>query len=404
MRPSQADGLVVIEEEKMVKAFEYSRSEKIKVGFNAVNEIGKIINEIGARKVLLASGRHVGETDFFSEIAKLIEEEGIEVVVYKEIENDPTVEAVDKGAEVLRQYGAEAVVAVGGGSVMDTAKGMCMLQTNCGSIEGYLFGGDKEVDEKGMPLIAVPTTAGTGSEVTHFTVINNTKKQVKLSVAHPYITPDYAIIDPMLTVGTSPYITATTGMDALTHAIESYVSLNATPVSKAFSLEAITLIGQNLLVANGDGNNLEARYNMAVASTIAGMAFDIAGVGAVHGIAQAIGGVVHVSHGMANALMLPHVMLRNLCGDFLGFSQIAQALGENVQGLSLQEGALKSVSAVETLLNGLSLPKRLSDSEIGVTKELFPQIIKETMDYRQLSINPCMLSSKDIEKILNQAF
>ena len=293
-------------------------------------------------------------------------------------------------------------IAVGGGSVIDTAKAMCMLVTNEGSVKEYLFGGSKTVENPSLPLIVVPTTAGSGSEVSAASVITDEENDIKLSVSHEYLMPKFAVIDPLQQIHMPAFITATTGMDALTHAIESYVSLNANPFSDAYGEMAIRLIGENIRTAVHDPLNLEAREKMAVASTLAGTAFVNGGLGAVHGISQAMGGVAHVAHGTANSMMLPYVIEKNTPGNLEKFGKIAELLGENVTGLSKWEAAHCAISAVQKLAADLRIPSKLT--EVGVTKEMFPAIIKGTMEYRLLAVNPVKITEQDVEEILEKAY
>ena len=221
-------------------------------------------------------------------------------------------------------------------------------------------------------------------------------------MTHENLIPRMAFIDPELQMGMPPFITATTGMDALTHAIESYVSLNAEPISDAMGIAAIRMISENIRLATADGSNKFARTNMAIASTIAGVAFMNGGLGVVHGIAQTIGAVAHVAHGVANSLLLPYCMERNVVGNLEKFRNIAIAMGENIDGLSEREAAQAAVDAVFQLAEDLKVPMKLKD--VGVTREMFPEIIEGTMEYRLLGVNPCKLKPSDIEEILENAF
>ena len=214
--------------------------------------------------------------------------------------------------------------------------------------------------------------------------------------------PKFAIIDPLQQIHMPAFITATTGMDALTHAIESYVSLNANPFSDAYGEMAIRLIGENIRTAVHDPMNLEAREKMAVASTLAGTAFVNGGLGAVHGISQAMGGVAHVAHGTANSMMLPYVIEKNIPGNLEKFGKIAELLGENVAGLSKWEAAHCAIIAVQKLAADLRIPSKLT--EVGVTKEMFPAIIKGTMEYRLLAVNPVKITEQDVEEILEKTY
>ena len=386
-----------------MKDFIFKMPARVRFGVGIHQELGKILKEeMGFNKVFIATDKGIVAAGIIDKIKEGLEAGGIEYQIYDEMIPDPTVESVDAAADVLRTSGADVVLAVGGGSPIDGAKAMCMLQTHEGSVVDYLFGGTKQVTKPIMPLIAVPTTAGTGSEMTAASVITNNANHSKVSVTHENLIPKLAIIDPSLQTGMPPFITATTGMDALTHAIESYVSLNAEPISDAMSLAAIRMIGENIRTAVADGNNMEARTNMAIASTIAGVGFMNGGLGIVHGIGQTIGAIAHVAHGPAMTLLLPYCMERNYVGNFKKFKDIAIALGQDVTGLTDREAAQAAVEAVFDLCEDLRVPMTLS--EYGVTREMFPAIIEGTMAYRMLAINPVKIKEKDIEEILEEAF
>lgn len=386
-----------------MKDFIFKMPAKVRFGIGISGMLGRILREeLGYEKVFVATDAGIVKAGIIGSIEESLKAGGMDYCVYDRLVPDPTIEVVDEAAEVLRESGADAVLAVGGGSPIDTAKAMCMLQTHEGSVRDYLFGGSKTVEREILPLICVPTTAGTGSEMTAASVITNNQEKIKVSVTHENLAPKLAVIDPELQRGMPPFITATTGMDALTHAIESYTSLNAGPISDAMGLAAIKLISNNIRTAVSDGNNLEARSNMAAASTMAGAAFMNGGLGVVHGIAQTIGAVAHVPHGTANSLLLPYCMERNVVGNLEKFRDIAAAMGQNVIGMSVRDAADCAVSAVFRLAGDLKVPMRLRD--VGVTREMFPEIIKGTMEYRMLAVNPCELVPEDIESILKKAF
>ena len=386
-----------------MKDFVFRMPTRVRFGIGITKTLGKILKEeLRYSNIFIASDPGIVQAGLIDRIEEALKAEGIRFCLYDQLVPDPTIEVVDEAADVLRKSGAEAVLAVGGGSVIDTAKAMCMLQTHEGSIRDYLFGGSKSVSHAIMPLICIPTTAGTGSEMTAASVITDQQTKTKVSVTHENLIPRLAVIDPQLQAGMPPLITATTGMDALTHAIESYVSLNAGPISDAMGLAAVKQISQNLRTAAADGSNLQARANMAVASTMAGAAFMNGGLGVVHGIAQAIGAAAHVPHGTANALLLPYCMRRNVVGTLKKFKDIADAMGENTEGLTVRAAADRAVSAVFQLDQDLKVPMHLK--QVGVTHEMFPKIIKATMEYRMLTTNPCQLSSDDVLSILQSAY
>lgn len=385
-----------------MKDFIFRMPAKIRFGIGISRNIADICSEFGAKKAFVVTDSMIIKTNILDPIKESFEKAGMPYEIYSDIVPDPAIETVDAIAEVLRKSGADIVVAVGGGSPIDAAKSICMLQTNEGSIREYLFGGSKTVTNPSMTLLCVPTTAGSGSEMTAAAVITDNQNQIKLSVTHDYLVPKIALIDPLLHVGMPAYITATTGIDALTHAIEAYVSLNASPVSDAMALQAMRIIGKNLRTAVANGNDLEARSNMAIASSLAATAFFNGGLGVVHGIAQSMGGVAHVAHGVANSLILPYAMERNVVGNLEKFKEIAVALGENVDGLSLREAADKAPDAVFKLARDTRIPLKLK--EVGVTRDHFPDILKGTMAYRLLAVNPCKLQEKDVMEILEKAF
>ena len=385
-----------------MKDFVFRMPAKIRFGIGISRSIANICSEFGAKKVFVVTDSMIIKTNILDPIKESFEMAGMPYEIYSDIVPDPAIETVDVIAEVLRKSGADIVVAVGGGSPIDAAKSICMLQTNEGSIREYLFGGSKSVTNPSMTLLCVPTTAGSGSEMTAAAVITDNRNQIKLSVTHDYLVPKIALIDPLLHVGMPAFITATTGIDALTHAVEAYVSLNASPVSDAMALQAMRIIGKNLRIAVANGSDLEARSNMAIASSMAATAFFNGGLGVVHGIAQSMGGVAHVAHGVANSLILPYAMERNVVGNLEKFKEIAVALGENVDGLSLREAADKAPAAVFKLAKDTRIPLKLK--EVGVTRDHFPDILKGTMAYRLLAVNPCKLQEKDVMEILEKAF
>lgn len=381
-----------------MRPFLFRSPTKIRFGAGAALELWEILAELNAKKPMVVSGPNVSKTAGFRRAMDALEQKGYEPVYFLNAVTDPPVEEVDAAAELLRESGCDAVIAIGGGSPIDTAKAMCMLAANEGSVRDYLFGGSKTVRSPSLPLVCVPTTAGSGSEVTASSVLTDNQKGVKLSVTHENLFPKYAVVDPALHLCMPKAITAATGMDALTHALESYVSLNANAVSDAYGAAAMKLIAANLKRAFDEPEDLEARSAMAVASSMAATAFVNGGLGAVHGIAQALGGAAHVAHGLANAMMLPSVMEKNLPGNPEKFAQIAGFLGADTAGMTAEEAAEQAVTEVRRLAQALAIPKKLS--QVGVLREMFPAIIKGTMEYRLLAINPVRLTEKDIQEIL----
>lgn len=385
-----------------MKDFYFRMLTRVRCGIGISGKVAEYCKEQGGTKAFLMADKILLDTGAIAPVIQSFEDAGMEYVLFTDIVPEPPVFVVDKVSKVMKETDCDVCVGIGGGSTIDTAKAVCMLQTNEGSIKDYLFGGTKTVTNPCVPLICIPTTAGTGAEVTAASVIDDTENKVKLSVTHENLIPKLALLDPTLQISLPPSVTATTGMDALTHAIESYVSLNANPIGDAYGLQTMRLIGANLRNAVADGTNLEARGNMIVASLLGGAAILNSGLGVVHGIAQSIGGIAHVPHGLANALILPYAMEKNYVGNLEKFKNIAECLGENTDRLTLRDAAYLSVKAIEELENDIGIPRKLS--EVGVTKEMFPQIIEDTMAYRLLAINPIKITRKHVEEILEVAY
>lgn len=394
-----------------MKDFEFKMPARVKFGEGISKQIGQVLRDMGYNKVFIATDKGIVAAGIIAQIEEGLKAGNFEYQVYDELIPDPTIEVVDEAADILRKSGADVVLAVGGGSPIDTAKAMCLLQTHEGSIREYLFGGTKSVTKPIMPLICIPTTAGTGSEMTAASVITNNQNKTKVSVTHENLIPKYALIDPMLQLGCPPFITGTTGMDALTHAIESYISNRANPISEAMSLQAIRMIGKNIRTAVGSGSTVEARSNMAVASTIAGVAFMNGGLGVVHGIGQTLGAMVHVPHGVAMTLLLPYCMERSVVGNFEKFKEIAIALGKNVEGMDLRDAAFAAVDAVFEMAEDIRVPMRLSELDPAkrhcsekIEKDIFEAVADDVMNYRLLADTPVKITKADVLEILEAAY
>lgn len=384
-----------------MKDFLFKMPTKIVFGVNKALKIGDIIKDLGMKKVFIVTDKFLKSTECVQNLVNSLISQGFEVTVFTDIVPEPPIEVVNKAADILKESDSDVVIAVGGGSTIDICKAMCMLKNNEGSIKEYLFGGTREVAKESLPLIAVPTTAGSGSEVTAASVISDKENNIKLSVTDEKIIPKMAIVDPIMHMGMPPLITASTGMDALTHAIECYVSKNASIISDTYAEAAIKLIGANIYKATFDPNDIEGRSNMALASILAAVAFSNGGLGAVHGISQALGGVANIPHGIANSMLLPKVMEKNMVGNLEKFKNIAEFLGENVEGLSLRDAAQKSVERVRVMAADLKIPAKLS--EMNVTRDMFREVVKGTMDYRMLSLNPVKFTEEDVYEILEKA-
>lgn len=291
------------------------------------------------------------------------------------------------------------ILSLGGGSSHDCAKGIGMVATNGGHIRD--FEGINKSTKPMPPFIAVNTTAGTASEMTRFCIITNTSNKVKMAIVDWRCTPNVAINDPLLMVGMPPALTAATGMDALTHAVEAYVSTIATPVTDSAALMAIKLISQNLRQAVANGQNMEARDKMAYAEFLAGMAFNNASVGYVHAMAHQLGGFYNLPHGVCNAILLPHVEAFNLIACPARFVDIAVAMGENVEGLSVREAADKALAAIKKLSADIGIPAGLT--ELGVKEEDLKIMAENAMKDACSFTNPRVATLEDVIGIFKAA-
>ena len=282
--------------------------------------------------------------------------------VFEGVIPDTGVEVIDAAAAFARAHGADGLISVGGGSAIDTAKGMAIVLTEGGSIRDHQ--GSMRLQRRQTPHLAVPTTAGTGSEVTSYIVVKDQARHEKMHFMEERVIPDAALLDPSVTLGLPAKLTAATGADALTHAIEAYTALNSNPITDAQALGAIRLIGESLARAVAHGDDKAARGQMLIAANLAGMAFNAAGVGLVHAMAHVIGARHNVHHGTANAICLPHVMRWNNDELSARYREVALALGVDVRGLGDEAAGLAAASRVAQLLAEVGLPSHLR--EVGV--------------------------------------
>lgn len=374
--------------------------EVIYLGRGALENLSKEIQKFNVTRVLLITDAGVQRAGLDKQVIEAIEKGGAQVEVFAEVEPEPSTDTVDRVGQLVRENGYQLLVGLGGGSPMDVTKGASVLATNGGSIKDYV--GIELLPQKGIPTILIPTTSGTGSEVTQNAIFAFKEEQVKKGVVSQYLLPKVAIIDPLLTLSCPPHITAATGVDALVHAIESFTALKATLHTDIYALEAIRLISANLRTAVANGNNLEAREKMAIGSFFAGVALANAGVGAVHALAYPLGGRFHVSHGVSNALLLAPVMEFNCIGNLAKFSQIAEAMGEPVAGKSQRESAMLAIKAVKELVADVGIPQSLRD--VGVTEGDIEYLVASAEEQtRLLTNNPRVMTRKDIETIYRKA-
>ena len=370
-------------------------------GNGAVEKVGEKVKELGKRKSLIITDKGIVGAGLLEKVLIPLEQTGVEAQIFDQIEPNPRDYTVVKAFEFGKKKGCEVIIGLGGGSSIDAAKAVGVLMTNPGSLQDYLRG--TAVKNPLPPLIAIPTTAGTGTEATQFSVVTDTERSFKMGIGSPFLMPKVGIVDSSLMESMPPLLTAATGMDALTHAIEAFVSVNAQPFSDAMALHAIFLIGRYLRPSVANGANREARSEMAMASTLAGVAFSNAGVGLVHAMAHPLGGRFDVPHGVANAILLPPIMHFNLIARLEKFGRVAQALGEKAEGMSAVEAGKKAVEAVRQLSADIGIPGRLSDA--GVKEEGIPQLAADALNMkRALACNPRMTTQSEIEKLYRENY
>ncbi len=338
-------------------------------GPGAAKEAGSFAKGLG-KKALIVTDSHLMEIGLLKDVKNSLEVAGVSFEIFDDVVTEPILEYTDEGLKMYQKIKADFLIAVGGGSPMDTAKAISALAMNPGKMSD--FEGPNKIPRPGAPLMVIPTTAGTGSEVSQFTIITDTTRNVKMLIASPYVLPRVALVDPLMTLTMPQEITAATGLDALTHAIEAYVSVKAQPITNALALHAVKLISANLRQAWCDGSNLEARTHMMMGALEAGLAFSNASVALVHGMARPIGAYFHVPHGISNAALLPTVMEFSIPGNPRRYLDLAEAMGEITTGLSLLDAAYLSAKAVKRLNEDLKIP---SLKGLGVDEKKFNSIV-----------------------------
>lgn len=372
-------------------------------GAGSAAQAGTEVKKMGAKKTLIITDKVIVAIGALKSIEDSLKENGINYSVFDDIPSEPTVEDVDKGIKAYRESKCDCLLAVGGGSAIDTAKAVSVMLTNEGEISEYM--GLDKIKKIGVPLIAVPTTAGTGSEVTIFTIITDARNDVKMLIGGGLLMPQVAIADPLLTLSMPPALTAATGMDAMCHAIEAYVSLKANPLSDMFALSAIELLSDFLRPAWANGNNLEARENVMIASMKAGVAFTNSSVTLVHGMSRPIGANFHIPHGLSNAVLLTTVMEFSLIAKPERYARIAEAMGVNTFGLNDLEAAKLSVAAINDLVQDIKIP---SLNELGIEEakliEKAPKMAEAAINSGSPGNNPRQVTKEDIVELYKTAY
>lgn len=373
--------------------FDFELPTRIVYEVRAAGRLPEILGSLGLQKPMVVSDSGVRRTGLLDRVAGVLQSGGVSFDIFEDIEPNPKDYNVARGADKARECGCDGIVAVGGGSPIDCAKAISVVATHGGKVGDYA--GPAKITRKVLPIVAVPTTAGTGSEVTFGAVITDTKRGFKFTVKGPQIAPKVALLDPELTLSMPPGLTAATGMDALTHAIEAFTAKGAQPLSDAMALYAVELIWQHLRTAVGHGADLGARAGMMLGSLLAGIAFSHSDVGAVHCLAEALGGKYDIPHGVCNAVLLPPMMRYNQAQCQIRYARIARAMGLDWQ--DPEQGAWKAVEAVDTLARDVGLPEFTS---FGVDPEDFAEIAVNSAENGSNGSNPRPMSPLDYETVL----
>jgi len=375
------------------------------IGIGAAKEIPAKIKALGGNKPLIVTDKGITGAGITKQITDLLDEAKMPYVVFDDTIPNPTDDNVHAGVEVYRKNDCNSLITLGGGSSHDCGKGVGLVIANGGTIHDY-EGVDKSTNPM-PPYVAVNTTAGTASEMTRFCIITDTKRKVKMAIVDWRVTPGIAIDDPMLMMGMPPALTAATGMDALTHAVEAYVSTIATPMTDSAAEKAIELIATHLRPAVANGGDIVAREGMCYAQYLAGMAFNNASLGHVHAMAHQLGGFYDLPHGECNAILLPHVSRFNLIAKMDRFTKIAVLLGEDISGLSIRDAAERALTAIQKLSTDIGIPAGLVELGKRYGKEVKVEDIDTMTGNAQKDAcgltNPRTPSDNDVRAIYKAA-
>ncbi|MEE0433780.1 MAG: iron-containing alcohol dehydrogenase [Peptococcaceae bacterium] len=369
-------------------------------GEGAVNEVGDLMKSLNVRSAMIVTDKFLATSGMADRVVNILKDSGMDAVVFDGAEPNPTDKNVEAGVAFFNHHTCDSIISLGGGSSHDCAKGIALVASNGGRIHDY-EGIDKASKDL-MPMLAINTTAGTASEITRFCIITDTSRHVKMAIVDWRVTPKVAINDPELMKGMLPSLTAATGMDALTHAIEAYVSSDANPLTDAAALKAIEMIYKYLPKAVANGDYMRARDKMAYAQYLAGIAFNNASLGYVHAMAHQLGGYYNLPHGVCNAILLPYVEEFNIIGNMNRFRDIAEAMGINTKQMTTTEAADRCIDAIRLLSRQIGIPNNLRG--LGVKPEDF-QIMAENAQKDVCCLtNPRKATLEQVIEIYRRAY
>jgi choline dehydrogenase len=374
----------------------------MKHGVGAIKTLADEARGLGMKRPLIVTDAGVVAAGLLDRAITPLQAAGMEYVTFEKVVPNPAIALVDEGAAVYRSERCDGIIGLGGGSPMDAAKAIGVVASNGGSIRDYEWADPQPIKQRIPPTICVPTTAGTGSEVTLWAVITDPQRKIKYNAGGTGLIGAWvALLDPELTLDLPAAVTAGTGMDALAHAIECYTCAYAQPLPDAVALLAMEYVGQYLRVAFAQGHNIEARYKMSLGAMLGGLAYGTESAGAAHAMSQSAGGVHDVPHGALTARLLGPVMEYNYMGEPQKFARIAQALGEDVYGLSVWEAAEKAVEAVMRLTEDVEIPTL---QELGFSEDEIPMLAEIAYHDPQTIGNPRDLTLESYHKIYKRAF
>jgi alcohol dehydrogenase class IV len=400
----------------MRTSWNFHSAGQLVFGRGAVRDLGRLFARRKFDKAFVVTDPRLVEAGLFDQVADPLREAGIVVEVFDGGEPEPAIATAENAINRAWKNPPDCIIGLGGGSNMDLAKIVATVLAHGGSPDGY-FGFDR-IPGPVKPLVCVPTTAGTGSEVSHAAVLTDAKNHIKVSTLSQFLRPALAVVDPALTDRCPKQVTADSGIDALTHAVEAYTATDFDvleepggvcayegryPLGECLAEKAIELIGKHLVNVVEDGSNREARDGMALAATLAGLAFSNCGVALVHGLEYPLGGALHCSHGAGNGLLLPHVMRFNLPERTPALARIAQFLGEDIAGMTESAAAERAIQAVDRIRERIGVPGRIRD--LGGRREQLPEFAKKSFAIKRLlATNPRRASEADLLAILEAAF
>lgn len=375
---------------------------EILFGLGVIGELAKRARSLGAEKVMIITDEGVAGAGILGRVSGILDKNGIACVVFAKVEKEPSLENVEHAFKEASGTSCQAVVGLGGGSSLDVAKMVAVLLKHKGNLRDFL--GIDKIPVRGIPIILIPTTAGTGSEVSKYAIFDDRKAKTKLGAVSNHLIADLAVVDPELTVSMPPAVTASTGADAFIHAVEGYVAVKASPLSDLFALEAVRIIYENLPAAFADGQNIAARYQMAYGSLLGGIVLNVAGVSSSHALAYPIGSEYHVPHGVGCMLTFLEVMDYFAMADMPKFSRMAQAMGVKTENMSPRQAAQQAVEEMRKLVDYIEIPHKLS--AINMDRKLIEPFAKSVVANQQrlLTNGPRKLTEADIRTIYERSY